>query len=130
MALSFTPRYSPVTLPCTPPPALFTSVLRKMSCRAALNPLRRAANAASKLQPKVAVRNMSGGGSIEEEVSEYQKWRSVTAVVLPGLIGFGVYTMGNLEHSHTPKSKMEHMNIRTKRYPWPNGDVALFDKCP
>mmetsp|Transcript_26134 Transcript_26134/g.43744 ORF Transcript_26134/g.43744 Transcript_26134/m.43744 type:complete len:101 (-) Transcript_26134:400-702(-) len=99
-----------------------------MSLRGALNPLRRAGSAACKLQSKAPVRNMSGGGSLEEEIAEYQKWRTVTFVVVPGLIGFGAYTFANLTHHHAEKPDFEYLKIRNKRYPWPSGDTCLFDK--
>mmetsp|Transcript_26135 Transcript_26135/g.43746 ORF Transcript_26135/g.43746 Transcript_26135/m.43746 type:complete len:101 (-) Transcript_26135:386-688(-) len=99
-----------------------------MSLRGAFNPLRRAGSAACKLQSKAPVRNMSGGGSLEEEIAEYQKWRTVTFVVVPGLIGFGAYTFANLTHHHAEKPDFEYLKMRTSRFPWPNGDVALFDK--
>ena len=90
---------------------------------------RRAASAASKLQPKVAARNMSGGASIEEEIAEYQKWRSISFVAVPCLVGFGAYTLSSMTHHHSEKPGYEYMQMRTKRFPWPKGDVALFDKA-
>eukprot|EP00241_Pyramimonas_parkeae_P008816 CAMPEP_0114249828 /NCGR_PEP_ID=MMETSP0058-20121206/14365_1 /TAXON_ID=36894 /ORGANISM="Pyramimonas parkeae, CCMP726" /LENGTH=99 /DNA_ID=CAMNT_0001363429 /DNA_START=77 /DNA_END=376 /DNA_ORIENTATION=- len=96
-----------------------------MSMRAVLNPLRRAAASA----PKIPKRNMSGGGSIEDEVREYEKWRTVTYIAIPACGAFGAYIVANHHEHGDHRVNYDHLKIRNKRFPWPNGDCQLFGKC-
>jgi cytochrome c oxidase subunit 6a len=72
-------------------------------------------------------RLMSGGGSIEEEIAEMNKWKVVSAVCVPACVALGYYILANASHHSAERIPYEHLKMRTKRFPWPNGDVALFD---
>jgi len=95
------------------------------AARAAFNPIRRALTGAANA-PK-GTRLMSGGGSIEEEIAEMNKWKAVSAVCVPACVALGYYILANASHHSAERIPYEHLKMRTKRFPWPNGDVALFD---
>eukprot|EP00238_Polyblepharides_amylifera_P000085 CAMPEP_0196570640 /NCGR_PEP_ID=MMETSP1081-20130531/777_1 /TAXON_ID=36882 /ORGANISM="Pyramimonas amylifera, Strain CCMP720" /LENGTH=93 /DNA_ID=CAMNT_0041887193 /DNA_START=88 /DNA_END=366 /DNA_ORIENTATION=+ len=93
-----------------------------MSARSAIAPLKRAFQQAASKGPmgstRQQVRGMSGG-SIEEEIAEYKKWRVITYACVPGCIAYGAYTFSNAEHGHAhEKIPFEYLKIRNKRFPW------------
>ncbi|VVC24269.1 Cytochrome c oxidase, subunit VIa [Cinara cedri] len=59
-------------------------------------------------------------------------WKKITYfVALPGVLLASIYIInGHLEHEkHTHRPEFipyEHLRIRTRRFPWRNGDQTLF----
>ncbi|ACO67773.1 predicted protein [Micromonas commoda] len=89
------------------------------------------AKRAAKAPVRVTRRNMSGGGTIEEERAHMEKWRGVTFLAVPGCIGLGVYLFSNHhEHHAHEQPAYSYMRRRLKQLPW-GGDCALFEygKC-
>ncbi|CAL6314167.1 unnamed protein product [Bathycoccus prasinos] len=73
-------------------------------------------------------RNMSGGGSIEEEIAEMNKWRTVTFLAIPACAAFGVYSFATAEHGHGEEQPAYSYLKRRSREQWPwGGDLGLFE---
>ncbi|CAL6312841.1 unnamed protein product [Bathycoccus prasinos] len=89
-------------------------------------------SAASRLTPRggglATRRNMSGGGSIEEEIAEMNKWRTVTFLAIPACAAFGVYSFATAEHGHGEEQPAYSYLKRRSREQWPwGGDLGLFE---
>lgn len=73
-------------------------------------------------------RKMSGGGSIEEEIAEMNKWRTVTFLAIPACCAFGVYSFASAEHGHGGEQPAYSYLKRRSREQWPwGGDLGLFE---
>ncbi|CAL6322133.1 unnamed protein product [Bathycoccus prasinos] len=71
---------------------------------------------------------MSGGGSIEEEIAEMNKWRTVTFLAIPACAAFGVYSFATAEHGHGEEQPAYSYLKRRSREQWPwGGDLGLFE---
>jgi len=87
--VTFDERRSVLGLRAGHPVTLMAAILRQ-----ALPQLRRAAAV-----PK-GVRQMSGH-SIEEEIKEMNKWRTISYAAVPGVILLTVYTLATATHHHS-----------------------------
>jgi hypothetical protein len=51
------------------------------------------------------------------------------AVCIPACVALAYYILSNTAHHGSERLPYEHLKMRTKRFPWPQGDCALFDSC-
>lgn len=70
---------------------------------------------------------MSSGHSHEEVVKEMNKWRNISLVAIPVCFSLSLYVVMNGDHHHDHPPKYPYLRIRSKEFPWGNGDCSLFD---
>jgi|Transcript_4016 cytochrome c oxidase subunit 6a len=72
-----------------------------------------------------ATRAMSSGHSVEQEIAECKKWRTVSMIVAPGCVVLSAYFL-SLPHEHHEKPpEYSYLHIRNKGFPW--GPCGLFE---
>merc|ERR1711977_197048 len=75
----------------------------------------------------LSVRNMSGGGTYEEEVATMKTWKNVTVIAgLPILAWSGYTLFGGGHHEAHEQKPYSYLHVRTREYPW--GNCNLFEK--
>jgi len=59
--------------------------------------------------------------------AQIQRWKYINYALGSATIGLGVYNylIWHPHDRHGPQAS--YMNIRTKKFPWKDGDTALFD---
>lgn len=88
----------------------------------------RASRQLLRANPAAGVRRMSGGASIEEEVKEMRKWKSITLYLgIPASFAMAVYDLSHAHAHHPSTKKYPYLKVRSKEFPW--GDCDLFDSA-
>mmetsp|Transcript_28046 Transcript_28046/g.72152 ORF Transcript_28046/g.72152 Transcript_28046/m.72152 type:complete len:102 (+) Transcript_28046:117-422(+) len=72
-----------------------------------------------------ATRAMSSGHSVEQEIAECKKWKTVTMVVFPGCFVLSAYFLSQPHEHHEKPPAYSYLHIRNKTFPW--GDCGLFE---
>mmetsp|Transcript_30683 Transcript_30683/g.37222 ORF Transcript_30683/g.37222 Transcript_30683/m.37222 type:complete len:105 (+) Transcript_30683:55-369(+) len=96
--------------------------------RGSVAPLRQAVLNTARGQPKGFTRNMSGG-TIEEEIAEMGKWRTVTAIAVPPVLAWSAYTINHMLNHHPEEPEnpaYSYLKKNDKRFPWGDGATSLF----
>ena len=71
------------------------------------------------------VRSMSSGHSVEQEIAECKKWRTITMIAAPACLAASAYFLSQPhEHFETPP-EYSYLHIRSKGFPW--GECGLFE---
>ncbi|XP_050689403.1 cytochrome c oxidase subunit 6A, mitochondrial-like [Eriocheir sinensis] len=75
-----------------------------------------------------ALRNYaSAGGSAHAHEGGAKQWKMVSLLVALPAIGLCMVNAFTGEHEHPPEFiPYEHLRLRTKRFPWGDGNKSLF----
>mmetsp|Transcript_20322 Transcript_20322/g.48412 ORF Transcript_20322/g.48412 Transcript_20322/m.48412 type:complete len:108 (+) Transcript_20322:130-453(+) len=75
-----------------------------------------------------SARCMSSGHSVEQEIAECNKWRTVSLIAAPACLALSAYFMAQPHEHFEEPPEYSYLRVRNKEFPW--GDCALFDtKC-
>eukprot|EP01006_Ploeotia_vitrea_P005857 TRINITY_DN11968_c0_g1_i1.p1 TRINITY_DN11968_c0_g1~~TRINITY_DN11968_c0_g1_i1.p1 ORF type:complete len:124 (-),score=52.79 TRINITY_DN11968_c0_g1_i1:84-401(-) len=81
----------------------------------------------SRAQVQVSRRAFSTpGASMEEYAAESAKWKKISVMAVPVIAIFGVVQLTK-DHSHHHTGPQKYNKIRSKPFPWGNGQCGLFD---